>query len=340
MTRPVRDSKDPPPPQAKDPVPLAAREAAPSLAEGPLPFAALGISGGVRGLQRAVGNRATQRLLTSSTARKALLRPTYRVLARQDDDQVTVTRDFTLQPFVHPMEASAEREYDQPPVAVPDFSGDTPANALYPLEPGDHVWYWNGKSSTAGSIPRDDWFPGHTANPLDYLDNGGHIYNFVVYPDHVKCGQPQMTNKTLYPGSFAWLNSNPGNLSGPTAAIGQYPGKLNGSPPKTPGFLVFPTPDIGRAAIRPWLAHNGGSNPYIDRSIADAWLAYDKDDAPRYTKLITDALGVPASTILNSLTDAQWEKLLATIKQAEGTLIGWTYSRGDRRLPAAIRNAF
>jgi hypothetical protein len=147
-----------------------------------LPFAVLGISGGVRGLQRAVGNRATQRLLTSSTARKALLRPTYRVLARQDDDQVTITRDFTLQPFVHPMEGSAEREYDQPPVVVPDFSGDTPANALSSLEPGDHVWYWDGTSSTAGSIPRDDWFPGHTANPLDYLENGGHIYNFVVYP--------------------------------------------------------------------------------------------------------------------------------------------------------------
>jgi hypothetical protein len=338
----MRDSNDPAPARAKDPVTLAAREAAPPLAAGLEPFAALGISGGVRGLQRAVGNRATQRLLTSSAARAALRRSTRRsgpVLARQDDDPVAITREFTLPAFLHPMEASAEREYDQPPVAVPDFSGDTPANTLSSLEPGNHVWYWNGNSSTAKSIPRDDWFAGHSGDPLDYQGNGGKIYNFVIYPDHVKCGQPQMTNKTLFPGSFAWLNNNPGNLSGPTADIGQYAGKLNGSPPKTPGFLVFPTPDIGRAAIRPWLAHNGGSNPYIDRSIADAWLAYDKDDAPRYTKLITDALGVQASTILSSLTDAQWETLLATIKQAEGTLLGWTYSRGDRRLPAAIRNA-
>jgi hypothetical protein len=338
----VGDFDDPAVTQAKDPVTLATREAAPPLAADPEPFAPLGISGGVRGLQRAGGNRATQRLLKSSAARSALWRATRRsgrVLSRQDDESVSVTRDFTLPPFLHSMEASAEREYDQPPGTVPDFSGDTPANTLTSLDSGDHVWYWNGNSSTARSIPRDDWFPGHAADPLDYQGNGGKIYNFVIYADHVKCGQPQMTNKTLYPGSFAWLNNNPGNLSGPTADIGQYAGKLNGSPPKTPGFLVFATPDIGRAAIRPWLAHNGGSNPYIDRSIADAWLAYDKDDAPRYTKLITGALRVPESTILSSLTDAQWETLLATIKQAEGTLLGWTYSRGDRRLPAAIRNA-
>lgn len=262
-----------------------------------------------------------------------------RVLTRQDDDRATVEREFTLPPSLHAMQASAEREYDQPAVATPDFSPDTPANTLSSLEAGDHVWYWNGHASTAGSIPRDDWFPGHSADALDYLGNGGAIYNFVIYPDRVQCGQPQMTNKAKYPGSFAWLNNNPGNLSGPTAAIGQYPGKLNGSPPKTPGFLVFSSPDVGRAAIRPWLAHNGGPHPYIDRSIADAWLAYDKDDAPHYTKLITDALGVPATTILNTLTDDQWETLLATIKQAEGTLLGWTYSRADRRLPAAIRNA-
>lgn len=338
----MRDSNDSGPARAKDPVTLAAREPAPPRAAGLEPFAALGTSGGVRGLQRTIGNRATQRLLKSSAARAALRRATRRsgpVLARQDDDPVSITREFTLPPFLHAMEASAEREYDQPPMTVPDFSGDTPANTLSPLDPGDHVWYWNGNTSTAKSIPRDDWFPGHSGDPLDYQGNGGKIYNFVIYPDRVKCGQPQMTNKTLYPGSFAWLNNNPGNLSGPTADIGQYAGKLNGSPPKTPGFLVFPTPDIGRAAIRPWLAHNGGSNPYIDRSIADAWLAYDKDDAPRYTALITGALGVPASTILSSLTDAQWETLLATIKQAEGTLLGWTYSLGDRRLPAAIRNA-
>ena len=199
----MRDFDDPALAQAKDPVTLAAREAAPLLTRWPEPFAALGISGGVRGLQRAVGNRATQRLLRSSAARAALRRATRRsgpVLARQDDDPVSITREFTLPAFLHSMEASAEREYDQPSVTVPDFSGDTPTNTLSSLEPGDHVWYWNGNSSTAKSIPRDDWFPGHSADPLDYQGNGGKIYNFVIYPDHVKCGQPQMTTRRSTPG--------------------------------------------------------------------------------------------------------------------------------------------
>ena len=300
------DARDPASTQSADPGLIARREAAPVAPE---PFAALGVAGGVRGLQRAIGNAATRRLLQSPALRQAAT-GSARVLAREE---------FAPRPLVPRMDASAEREYDQPDLAVPDFSGDTAANTLSALESGDHVWYWAGRSSTANAIPRDDWFPGHSADPLAYKDNGGFIYNFVIYPDHVKCGQPQMTNKTKYPGSFAWINNNPGNLSGPAADIGQYRGKLNGSPPKTPGFLVFPTPDIGRAAIRPWLASNGGSNPYINRSIADAWLAYDKDDAPRYTKLITAALGVPETKILNTLTDQQWEKLLATIKEAEGS---------------------
>jgi hypothetical protein len=323
------DARDPAPRHDGESGPSATRDVARAA---PRPFTALGIAGGVRGLQRAIGNAATQRLLQSSAPREALRRAATgsgRVLAREFEPMALVPR----------MEASAEREYDQPALAAPDFSGDTAANTLSALESGDHVWYWVGRSSTANVIPRDDWFPGHSADPLDYRENGGFIYNFVIYPDHVKCGQPQMTNKSKFPGSFAWLNNNPGNLSGPTADIGQYRGKLNGSPPKTPGFLVFPTPDIGRAAIRPWLAHNGGSNPYINRSIADAWLAYDKDDAPRYTRLITAALGVPETKILNTLTDQQWEKLLATIKEAEGTLLGWTYSRKDRRLPSAIHDA-
>jgi hypothetical protein len=312
------ESRDPAPVEAKDPE---------RVASGAGPSAV----GAVRGLQRAVGNAALQRLIRSPGGPEKLRR----TLAREPQ--------FELDPsmFLRPMNASAEREKDAPGPATgtPDFSGEAAVNTVTALEAGDHVWYWAGRSSKENEIPRDAWFPGHGSDPLDYLGNGGKIYNFVVYPDHVKCGQPQMTNKSLYPGSFAWLNNNPGNLSGPTGDVGQYANKLNGSPPKTPGFLVFPTPDLGREALRPWLAANGRPTRYIDMSIADAWLFYDRADAPRYTKLITDALGVPETTILNTLTDEQWTKLKATVKQAEGTLPGWTYSRSDPKLPAAIRGA-
>jgi hypothetical protein len=335
----MREPRDPVPVEAKDPGGVASRQGA-----GPDTI------GGVRGLQRAIGNAALQRLLRSPGGPEKLRRaaaPAARALARQPqlapDEPVHIERQFELDPsmFVRPMNATAEREKDAPAPATgtPDFSQEAAVNTLTALEAGDHVWYWAGRSSKENVIPRDDWFPGHGTDPLDYLGNGGKIYNFVIYPDHVKCGQPQMTNKSLYPGSFAWLNNNPGNLSGPTADVGQYANKLNGSPPKTPGFLVFPTTEAGREALRPWLAANGRPTRYIDMSIADAWEFYDKADAPHYTKLITDALGVPATTVLNTLTDEQWTKLKATIKQAEGTLPGWTYPRGDARLPAAIRQA-
>jgi hypothetical protein len=343
------ESRDPAPVEANDPG-CASRQAARSPVAGAWSSEVPGAAGAVRELQRAIGNAALQRLLRSATGPERLRRaaaPSARVLARRPelspDEPVQVERHFELDPstFLRPMNAPAEREKDAPGPATgtPDFSQEAAVNTLTALEAGDHVWYWAGRSSKENVIPRDAWFPGHGTDPLDYLGNGGKIYNFVVYPDHVKCGQPQMTNKSLYPGSFAWLNNNPGNLSGPTADVGQYPGKLNGSPPKTPGFLVFPTPDAGRDALPGWLAANGGRTKYIDMSIADAWQFYDQADAPRYTKLITDALGVPATTILNTLTEAQWTTLKATVRQAEGTLPGWTYSRSDQKLPAAIRGA-
>ena len=238
-----------------------------------------------------------------------------------------------------------------PAKGQPDFSPEVPLNPLPSLQPGDHVWYWKGRSSTINKIPRDDWFgklPGYKKNdPTDYRDNGADIYNFVIYPDHVKCGQPHMRDKAKYPGSFAWLNNNPGNLSGPTGDCGQYKGKLNGSPPKTPGFLVFPTVEAGRDGLEPWLRKNGPKDKktgkrtmYIDMSIRDAWEYYDKDDAPRYVQLIKDKAGLPPERMLNTLDKDEWIRLKAAIREAEGTIAGWTYGRSDPRLPAAIRNAF
>jgi hypothetical protein len=101
---------------------------------------------------------------------------------------------------------------------------------------------------------------------------------------------------------------------------------------------VFPTYDAGLDAIPRWLARNGP--PYTTQTIADAWQGYDAGDAPKYVKLIEAALGVSASTkILGTLLPEQWETLKQTIRKAEGTILGWTYSRNDQRLPKAIRDA-
>ena len=280
---------------------------------------------GVAAVQHAIGNAALQRLLRSGNGRRDLMR-TARVLARDYEMSPSLfVKDLNIPPPTGP--------------AQPDFSGDTAVNDLPKLSEGDHVWYWAGKSSMANGLPQFEWFG--TRAQGQYKDNGGAVYNFVVYPDHVKCGQPHMRTKSKFPGTFAWLNNNPGNLSGlPTSPdIGQYANKFNGSPPDTPNFMVFPTPEVGYEAIPKWLRTNGKGKAYIDMSIRDAWHYYDQADEERYVKLITDALGVPDTTVLNTLTEDQWAKLKAAIKTAEGTLKGWTYDRDDNRLPPAIFKA-
>lgn len=122
------------------------------------------------------------------------------------------------------------------------------------LESGDHIWYYDGQgnefavageqTSTALNIPRLQWFP--TANPndpIDYKNNGKHIYNFVLYDTELRWGQPHLRTGQ---GSYAWLNNNPGNLTGVAGGpdFGQFPNKFNWH-----HFLIFPDYDTGFAAI-------------------------------------------------------------------------------------------
>ena len=276
----------------------------------------------LRGIAGVIGNQAMQRLAQSPSGPQAL-----RVLAR----------DYEMSPSLSVKDLNLPRQTG----GQPDFSRDTPVDDLGKgtLDSGDHVWYWEGRSSTKNWLPQQDWFK--TTEKQDYKGQGPDIYNFVIYPNHVKCGQPHMKTKSKYPGSFAWLNNNPGNLSGvdKSADIGQYLHKYNGSPPDTPNFMVFPTPEAGYDAIPEWLATNGKGARYIDMSIRDAWHYYDQSDEERYVALITQALGVPDTTILRSLNEGQWTQLKAAIKTAEGTVKGWTYDRDDWRLPPAIRKA-
>jgi hypothetical protein len=255
---------------------------------------------------------------------------------------------------------SSGRDY-APGLPKPDFSGDSVLGALPPLEPGDHVWYWQGNVSMGQGIPRLDkklkdgtirkgWFPNASpAKTSDYQDHGGEIYNFVVYANEVRCAQPQMGvghgiahKQANFPGSYAWVNHNPGNLSGPTAEMSQLKGtggqKLNGAPPDTPTFLTFPDDDTGFGAIRPWLENNGHPR-YVTMSVWDAWGGYDIQDRATYVPRICAAAGIKPETVLQTLSKDQWDLLTTAIKKEEGTLEGWTYSRSDPQLPTSIRQA-
>lgn len=201
------------------------------------------------------------------------------------------------------------------------------------LGPGDHVWYWNGNLSTAQDIPRSVWFPGsNPAVPTDYLGHGGEIHNYVLFDaGEIRRGQPHMRNR---PGTFAWLNKNPGNITGGIGGpnLGQYPGKANWH-----NFMIFPTEEAGFDAIGRLLRGAG----YRDRTILDAFRRYapasDGNDPDQYAADVAAAIGLPTSTFVRDLDDGQLRTMQEKIRQIEGAVAGDTLSPASPDLPEAIR---
>ena len=224
------------------------------------------------------------------------------------------------------------------------------------LAPGDHVWYWNGKISVAQDIPRFDWFEGLDGRHLDPKDNtdyGGHgkeIFNFVVHANGLlRRGQPHMTG---FPGTFAWLDNNPGNITGVKNGTnwGQYSNKFNWH-----NFLLFPTEQSGRDAIKRVLLEGGypaktkglkqwPAGRYRDLGITEAfhrWApAEDGHNKPDvYGAKAASAAGVSEATVIGTLTDAQMSSVQDAVKDMEGWVPGAELSRDDPQIPAAVRAA-
>lgn len=223
------------------------------------------------------------------------------------------------------------------PGLVPPFDGvdavwrrlDTAPRA--PLEPGDHVWWWNGRTSAARDIPRDWWFPGSTG-PTDYQGHGEEIWQYVVHADGtILRGRPHMRG---FAGSQAWLNRNPGNITGHPGGpdYGQYADKLTWH-----GFLVFPTHDAGFAAIGTLLR----SAAYRDLSLLDAFERYapakDGNDPVRYATDVAAAAGVDVGTTIASLSAEQLVLVQQKIEAIEGTIPGDTLDATSPDLPEELR---
>lgn len=197
------------------------------------------------------------------------------------------------------------------------------------LEPGDHAWYWNGLVSTDRNIPQASWFPGFQG-PTDYLGHGKEILHFVLYDSEIARGQPHMRN---FPGSFSWLNNNPGNLTGVDGGpdYGQYPGKFNWH-----RFLVFPTWEAGFAAIAQFLH---GPN-YVGLSILQALEKYapasDGNDPVRYAGQIAESLGVSTETVIGDLDDDQMIVVQNKITEVEGAIPGDALAYDSPDLPPEL----
>ena len=70
------------------------------------------------------------------------------------------------------------------------------------LEPGDHVWYWNGQVSQELGIPQAAWFRGFQG-PTDYLGHGRRSSSS-------SSTSPRSSATTAHaqlPGHLAWLNN-------------------------------------------------------------------------------------------------------------------------------------
>jgi hypothetical protein len=185
------------------------------------------------------------------------------------------------------------------------------------LESGDHVWYWNDTdngvehTSQDPNLPRTEWFPGST-NATDFGGHGKQIAYYAFYDDAILVGHPQMLSG---PGTFAWLNHNPGNITDGGADFGQIPGKLSWH-----SFLVFPTRQAGHDAIAQLLR----SGSYIDLTIQAAFNRYapasDGNNPVRYATQVASALGVDKdSTTIRQIDDSgQLSTVQDTIAVMEG----------------------
>ena len=205
------------------------------------------------------------------------------------------------------------------------------------LEIGDHVWYWNDvengveHTSLDADLPRLEWFP-TSQGKTDYKGHGKEIAYYAFYEDVIQVGHPQMLSG---PGTFAWLNRNPGNITDGGVDFGQLPGKLSWHQ-----FLVFPTREAGYDAIAQLLR----SGSYIDLTIQAAFERYapasDGNDPVRYAKQVAAALGVDkdATTIRDVDDSAQLSVVQDAIAVMEGENVpGTTLGYDSSDLPPAIQ---
>ena len=200
------------------------------------------------------------------------------------------------------------------------------------LELGDHVWHWNGNISFDKNIPRAQWFPGSSPNDAnDYQGHGREIHNYVIHADEIARGRPHMRNLE---GSFAWLDNNPGNITGVPGGpdFGQYPGKFNWH-----NFLIFPTWADGYNAIALLLR----SPLYADLSILAAFQKYapasDGGNNPVfYANAVATALGVDVSTRVGDLDDEQMLVMQDKIQEIEGAIPGESLAWDSDEIPTEI----
>ncbi|MET8877553.1 hypothetical protein [Nocardia sp. NPDC004604] len=221
---------------------------------------------------------------------------------------------------------------------VRDYDFQREPSQAVPVGPGDHVWYWFDNStqtphtSQAAGIPRLEWFPNADPNDsTDYQGHGKEIFEYTFLGNEIRRGQPHMKK---FPGTYAWLDNNPGNLTGVQNGtdFGQYNNKFNWH-----NFLIFPSFDVGYAAIAAFLRQDRWKNLTILQAFRDYAPAEDGNDPDSYATSVAEEAGVTTDTLVGDLTDDQMAAVQAKITQIEDSRAGDTYRYDSADLPAAIK---
>jgi hypothetical protein len=122
-------------------------------------------------------------------------------------------------------------------------------------------------------------------------------------------------------GTISWRNNNPGNIVFEKGKFAEKMGAIgftiagDGNP-----TAVFPTLEMGRKARQTLLF--GPKNMYLNKDIrflAENYAPKSKGGNPdAYAAAMTKALGMPESTKLSSLSEAQRNTLIQTMEKQEG----------------------
>ncbi|MBK7907333.1 MAG: hypothetical protein IPJ78_12360 [Gemmatimonadetes bacterium] len=115
-------------------------------------------------------------------------------------------------------------------------------------------------------------------------------------------------------GSAAWRHNNPGNQRASRLAVG-----------RVGGFAVFNTVAEGNEAH--WRNLMGPDyQPLTLQQMVHRYApASDGNDEAAYLRVLTDATGLPANTVLSTLTETTMSALIRAMQRHEGWRAGTVY---------------
>jgi hypothetical protein len=260
-------------------------------------------------LQRWVGNRRVQRLLTNRANR----------LDRRDEhgqQGVRIGKAAAPSPSgIAREDVSALQRQSVPEETTQNFG---PTEQAVPAQATSGQNAPNAGSALDGggnsSLPK--------LNPGDVIASGGKTY--IIFADEVRQG-----------GSCSWVARNPGNIRNGDG-VGALAGKQH--PCGSSGmFAIFPDEATGFAAISRVL--RGYGHITVQKAMEKYAPAGDGSNDPNaYARNVASRMGVTVGTFLDTLNDSQLETFATAVKGVEGWITGKAFARDDASLPQDIRS--